>query len=165
MIKIASARISEKGTINGAKGDQTKKEVCVSDWKNYGQTNTIRFKDSKKSKLAVKIAKELVKNDNIGYGQSDRYTSYDYCKKYLWDIGKISKIGKCNTDCSMLIAIICNFVFGKTLFPKTFTTATMISFFKKYPKHFEVLPLQKNKKVGDIEMKRGHTTIIVEVSK
>ena len=34
MVKIGHARISENGSIDGAKGDQTKNEVCITDWYN-----------------------------------------------------------------------------------------------------------------------------------
>ena len=48
------ASVSENGTVNGAVGDQTGKEVKTSAYYNFGQNKLIRFKDSAKGALAAK---------------------------------------------------------------------------------------------------------------
>lgn len=164
MPKVASARISEKQSINGVKGDQTKKELCVSNLSDFGQTITIRWKSKKLAQKFVKIMLDLVNNENIGYGQADRRTSYNEGKRLFWNEKDIPKIKKCNTDCSMLVAIAIDFTLGSAKLPYNTTTCTLKRQCQAYPKYFEILPIAKKKKLGDIELKEGkHVVAIVEV--
>lgn len=102
---IGHASIDENGNIKGGcKGDQTKKEVCKREWYDKGWTNLIR---AKSKTLANKIAKKCelgCENDNIGYNQNDRNSLFEQAKKCGY---KISKVGRCNCDCSSYVIVCC----------------------------------------------------------
>lgn len=102
---IGHASIDENGnTKGGQRGDQTKKEVCVREWYDKGWAILIR---AKSKTLANKIAKKCelgCKNDNIGYNQNDRNSLHEQAKKCGY---KISKVEKCNCDCSSFVIVCC----------------------------------------------------------
>lgn len=161
---FAWASISEKNTINGKKGNQTGNELKIANYYQFGQNWIISFKSKKRGKLASEVAKLLVSNRNIGYGQSDRKSLYDECVRIGWDIQRIHEIRLCNCDCSMLIICIVNFVFGKSLLEYSYTTYSLPKIVEKYPKFFKFsngsLKNLKFRK-GDIVGKSGHVIINV----
>lgn len=166
MIKVVSAGISENGTVNGQKGDQTKREVRVRPRYNFGQDTIIRFRYSKRKK-ASSIAIKLANNDRIGYGQSNRTTLWDECVKIGWDAKQIHKIDYCNCDCSMLIICIINLTFGKKIIGIGYT-GTLEKQCRKHPDKFTIIKMpfleESNLlKLADIELKAyKHVTIICE---
>lgn len=105
-MKAITASISEKGTINGVKGDQTGKEVYEREYYEFGQTLFFRPADPSDAAYIVAIARRIANNKNVGYGQSDRRSIYDILKANGWQSAKINKV--CNTDCSMLVAVVVN---------------------------------------------------------
>ena len=162
---FAWASIGENGKATGGKkGDQTKKEVKVAPYYNFGQTWVIRFRNTRRGKLAGKAAKLLAKNDNIGYNQNDRVSLYNECIRIGWDISKISKIRKCNCDCSELAVCAANFAYGKAKLLSSHTTYSLPSICNTYKANFKrvdkVLKTKKFKK-GDMVGKSGHVIINV----
>lgn len=128
MARIGHASISEKGTINGTKGDGTGREVCIRefyskpwDFAAIHPNATVREKHAKAIEAACK-------NDNIGYGQSDRNTLNTLAKAVGYDL---SKVGKCNCDCSSLqnVAAVASGS-GATYGSNGWTTSTMKSALK-----------------------------------
>lgn len=97
-IRIGHASISEKGTINGAKGDQTKKEVCIASWYSKPWDYMAIHPDASVREKHAKAVEAGCANNNIGYGQGDRNTLNTEAKKVGYDLSKISV--PCNTDCS-----------------------------------------------------------------
>lgn len=97
-VRIGHASISEKGTINGAKGDSTGKEVCIRDWYSKPWDYVAIHPDAGVRERHAKAVEAGCKNDNIGYGQNDRNTLNTEAKKVDYDLSKIKV--KCNTDCS-----------------------------------------------------------------
>lgn len=58
--KKCGARIDENGGVKGVtKGDQTGKEICISDYKNYPWTNILRYKESKKTATTYSAKNEI----------------------------------------------------------------------------------------------------------
>lgn len=162
---FAWASIGENGkAIGGKKGDQTKKEVKVAPYYNFGQTFVIRFRNTKRGKLAGKAAKLLAQNDNVGYAQDDRVSLYNECERINWDIERINEIRKCNCDCSLLIVCAINFAYGKRKLLSSHTTHSLPSICKTYKTNFKrvdnVLKTKKFKK-GDMVGKSGHVIINV----
>ena len=162
---FAWASIGENGKATGGKkGDQTKKEVKVAPYYNFGQTWVIRFRNTRRGKKAGKAAKLLAKNDNIGYNQNDRVSLYNECIRIGWDISKISKIRKCNCDCSELVVCAANFAYGEAKLLSSHTTHSLPSICKTYKANFKrvdkVLKTKKFKK-GDMVGKSGHVIINV----
>ena len=128
MARIGHASISEKGTINGTKGDSTGREVCIRefyskpwDFAAIHPNATVREKHAKAIEAACK-------NDNIGYGQSDRNTLNTLAKAVGYDL---SRVGKCNCDCSSLqnVAAVASGS-GATYGSNGWTTSTMKSALK-----------------------------------
>ena len=157
---------SEKGTINGNKGDQTGKEVKLGNYYDFGQNEIIRFKNPSRRKKAAKAMKALCRNERIGYGQYDRSTLYKECQRIKWDISRISEIKKCNCDCSEICGCCINFAYGKEVVPSTITTATFeINTIKKYPAKFkEITNMNGKKKRGDMPLKAGkHVIMVVDI--
>lgn len=160
-VYIGNARISEHGTVNGTKGDQTGKEVMIQTWSSGGTWQYV-FRP-KSEAVARKIADAMVQacnNNNIGYSQADRLSLYNLAKANGW---KISKVGKCNCDCSSLVAVCCNAAGipvaatmytgnEKALLQGTgkFTTYTSTAYTKA----------ANNLRAGDILLRSGHTAIV-----
>lgn len=165
----AWASISEKGTANGIKGDQTTKEVKIGNYYNFGQNEFLRPKDVEIGKKIAIAAARIAINDNIGYGQIDRSTSYKEFCKINWDINRIKEIKvKCNIDCSELALCAVNFALGYAALPSTLYTGNIRDALlslkdNKDNKLFRCLKNLKEKdlKVGDLPLKAGHHIIVV----
>ena len=103
------ASIDERGKATGGKpGDQTKKEVRVGNWYNFGQTAVLRFKDRSKAAKAAQIMRLICANDCVGYCQGHRTTLFTELQKVNWNVSKLTT--NCETDCSALIAVVLNAV-------------------------------------------------------
>ena len=96
-ILIGHASISENGTINGAKGDSTGKEVCTRTWYSKPWDFMAIHPDSTVREKHAKAVEAACANNNIGYGQSDRNTLNTLAKAVNYDL---STVGKCNCECS-----------------------------------------------------------------
>lgn len=163
MIKCGWASIDEKGHARGGKaGDQTGKEVKVGGWYDFSQNVVIRFKDRAKAKKAASICKKICSNNKVGYDQNQRTTLFDELKKADWDPDKISK--KVETDCSAMLAAVCNAVGIKV--NKNWWTGNMVAACKAHPKEFEILTrakyLNSDKylKTGDMIVNTARHTIM-----
>ena len=165
----AWASISEKGTANGIKGDQTVREVKLGNYYNFGQNEFLRPLDEEIGKKIAIAAARIAINDNIGYGQIDRSTSYKEFCKIKWNINKIKDVKvKCNIDCSELALCAVNFALGYAALPSTLYTGNirlaLLDLKDKKGKHlFSCLKNLKEKdlKVGDLPLKAGHHIIVV----
>lgn len=98
-VLIGHASISEKGTINGAKGDSTTREVCTRTWYSKPWDFMAIHPDAAVREKHAKAVEAACANNNIGYGQGDRNTLNALAKTVGYDL---SKVGKCNCDCSSL---------------------------------------------------------------
>jgi hypothetical protein len=121
--KVAYASISEKGTINGAAGNQTGKELKVREYYDFGQTLYFRFNNSTDAWYMGTIAERLAKNLKIGYSQADRASLYQQAKKTGWQSKKITE--PCNCDCSQLVAVAFNCVFEEDILGKDTYTGNL----------------------------------------
>lgn len=129
-ILIGHASISENGTVNGAKGDQTKREVCTRTFYSKPWDFAAIHPDSKVREKHAKAIEAGCKNDNIGYSQSDRNSLNTEAKKVKYDLAKIKT--KCNTDCSEFqnVAAVASGAKGVTHASNGWTTSTMKSTLK-----------------------------------
>lgn len=96
-IRIGHASISENGSVNGAKGDSTGKEVCVREWYAKPWDFVAIHPEAAVREKHAQAVEAACRNDNIGYGQGDRNTLNTLAKSVNYDL---SKVGKCNCDCS-----------------------------------------------------------------
>lgn len=162
-VMIGNARIAETGGVNGTRGDQTGKEVMTQTWSSGG-TWTYVFR-AKSDAVANKIAnamKAACANNNIGYSQSDRRSLYNIVSKNGWNIGGA---GKCNCDCSSLVAVCVNAAGirvsadmytgnEKAILEASgaFTTYSAAAYTKQ----------AGNLMTGDILLRAGHTAIVTQ---
>lgn len=170
MRKIAWASISEKGTVNGKKGNQTGRELKIGKYYDFGQDMVIRYKNPNRGAKAAKVAKLLCTCNKIGYGQSDRDTLFKACKSYQWNYKKIHKaivngtFPKCNCDCSSLCTVITNIVYGKEKIPAWVNTSFMrTEYVQENPKCFKLIWLKSYKKLqkkGDMVLNAGKHVVI-----
>lgn len=122
-VLIGHASISENGTINGSKGDSTKKEVFTRTW--YGTWDFMAIHpDATVREKHAKAIEAACANDNIGYGQGDRNTLNTLAKAVGY---VLSKVGKCNCDCSSLqnVAAVASGAPGVTYGSNGWVTANM----------------------------------------
>lgn len=128
-VRIGHASISETGGINGLKGDSTRKEVCIRTWYSKPWDYMAIYPDASVREKHAKAIEVACNNDNIGYGQNDRNTLNTLAKLVNYDL---SKVGKCNCDCSSLqnVAAIASGAKGVTYGSNGWTTLTMKSALK-----------------------------------
>lgn len=122
-VRIGHASISEKGTINGAKGDQTGGEVCIRSFYSKPWDYMAIHPDATVREKHAQVIEAACVNDNIGYGQNDRNTLNTLAKAVGYDL---SRVGKCNCDCSSLqnVAAVASGS-GATYGSNGWTTSTM----------------------------------------
>ena len=80
-VLICHASLSENGTVNGNRGDQTKKEVCIRSYFSKPWTSVIRFKDPDMREKTAYAMERAAKNDNWGYSQADRNSGLKEARK------------------------------------------------------------------------------------
>ena len=105
MLQLAHAKSNEMGQTTGGKaGDQTGHEVEITAWQEYDWTDVFRpYHDADKY---AECARTICKNDAVGYNQNDRYSLTLLARSVGWDFSKVKTA--CNTDCSAMVAAICN---------------------------------------------------------
>jgi hypothetical protein len=166
--KIGHASISESGTINGAAGDSTRKEVCIVSNYNISRIQPYVVLHPKSEALAEASARACIagcRNNHIGYSQSTRNTLNTYAKAVGYDLASVTI--DCNTDCSAFMTV-CAIAGGAKIDYGSNgpTTSTMRAKFKQsgdydiftsaeYTNSTELL------KRGDILVREGHHTIMV----
>ena len=106
MVKIGHARFSEKGNAEGKRGDQTGNEVAVTDWYDGTWQAVYRPQSDNTAFIIANTMEAATKNNNIGYGQSDRLTLMKAAEQCNFDLSKITEPVNC--DCSSLVAVCCN---------------------------------------------------------
>lgn len=124
LVKIGHASISELGTVNGKKGDQTGKEVCIRTWYSKPWSYMAIHPDAAVREKHAQAVEAACANDNIGYGQGDRNSLNTLAKAAGYDL---SRVGKCNCDCSSLqnVAAVVSGAPGVTYGSNGWTTSTM----------------------------------------
>lgn len=124
-VLIGHASISEKGTIEGAKGDSTGKEVCTRNWYSKPWSYMAIHPDPDVRERHARAVEAACANNMIGYGQSNRNTLNAQAKKVDYDLSKIKT--KCNCDCSSLqnVAAVAAGAQGVTYGNNGWTTSSM----------------------------------------
>lgn len=171
-MRIAHASISENGTVNGAKGDQTGKEVCIREWYSSASKpwkTVLRYPNEDIAKKIASIAETLAKCDYIGYSQNDRNSLYKAIEQRGFDVNSyINSKTPTNTDCSAFATCVavCAGINALKYYTNAPTTRTMTMLFTKAG--FEAITdsgflkspdyLQQ----GDILVRDGHTVICID---
>lgn len=156
-VYIVAARISENGTITGNQGDQTGREVCKQTLSSSG-TWTRVLRPPRNAQIIVKQALAAAANDNIGYDQYQRTTLYTAARAVNFDL---SRVGKCECDCSSLVAVLC-IAAGFDVSPDIYTgnecAALVAAGFANLS-----FSSEKSKVIpGDVLWRKGHTAVVVD---
>ena len=160
---IGNARISEFGTVNGKPGDQTKKEVMTQSFASGGKWECcIRPKSATVAKKIAYAMKQACANNNIGYSQTDRVSLAQAAAKVNYDL---SKVGKCNCDCSALVSVCVNAA-GVHVSPYMFS-GNELALLKQTGKFTIITSAEECKKgkklrAGDILLRKGHTAVVTQ---
>ena len=161
-VKFGSARISETGGINGAKGDQKNgAEVSIQDF--YMSSKgwlCLRAKDEREALKLAQAMEDACNNDPyLGYGQNDRLDIIIQVKagKKLKDINVPT-----NCDCSSLVRACIIEAMGIDV--GNFNTSSEVDCILKSGKFTkETINSERDCKIGDILVTKtkGHTVICV----
>ena len=160
-VMIGNARISERGTVSGSRGDQTGKEVMQQTWSTGGVwTYVIRPKSESVAKKIAQAMIDACNNNNIGYSQTDRLSLYNLASKNGF---KLNKVGACNTDCSALVSVCVNAAGVKVA--STMYTGNELALLKATGKFdvftgWEYTHSEKKLRTGDILLRQGHTAVV-----
>lgn len=164
-IIIGSARISENGTIDGARGDQTGYEVATEEYyKHKYDWDALRCIDPNKALMMSYDMASACNNPCFGYSQNDRYSGLYEAKRVGYDNAKVKT--KCNVDCSELVRI-CLAYAGYMV--DDFYTATEYDIIMSTGA-FEDVTDQFDHNTGEglcsgdilVTKKKGHTVIVTE---
>ena len=105
---IGQACCNEFGKLSGGKpGDQTGREVCMSNWSSgYGWLYMFRHKEPAVRLKIAQYTMDTCNNQNIGYNidKPNRYAAWDNAEKNGHDIKGIKKKG--DTTCSQLVSMV-----------------------------------------------------------
>ena len=165
---IGSARISEKGSIVGAPGDQKQKntpdyagEVSLEKYYNHSLGWVVlRAKDTKVAEKLAYDMNAICNNANFGYSQTQRLTGYNAAAKVGFDGAKVRE--KCNIDCSETVRVCLAYAGIKVA---DFITSNEVSTIMATGKFEKITTVnEKMLRKGDILVtkKKGHTAIVVD---
>lgn len=168
--RIGQACANEKGGLQSGKaGDQTGREVVVTNWgSGYGWIYVYRAKDPARRLQLAQAMLDTCANANIGYDtkQPDRYSAYDLAEKNGHKISAIKT--KCETTCSQAVSM-CMRATGipKKYAPRHFDIATMTKVMKSSPyftcyKTRAYTKSDVNLQPGDILLSSHHTAIVTK---
>lgn len=167
-LKFGYASIDEHGHAKGGKkGDQTGRELRITDPYDFGQCYRWRFRNRAKAQRAQKIMKWIINSNLVGYNQSERGTLFALAKSCDWNFAKFKKLlksRKANCDCSSLIATVINLTFKKSLVP-CFATGQMWDIYVSLNlnKYFKLTFVTTDKLkgwIGDIMYKQNKHVIM-----
>lgn len=130
-IRIGHASIAETGSVNGAAGDQTGREVCTRSWYSGGWLFVAIHPDAAVREKHAAAVEAACANDKIGYSQDSRNSLYQQAKAKGFDLSGIEV--KCNCDCSSLqnCAAVASGAPGVSYGSNGWTTRTMESALRK----------------------------------
>lgn len=164
-VLIGSARINEKGGINGgAAGDQTGREVAVEKWYLHSKGwVVIRAQDPDVREKIARNMQAICNNDNIGYCQAHRGTLTAAAKPYGYDASKVK--AKVEVDCSEAVR---NCVLYAGITVGSFSTSGEVATLRNTGK-FDVLTDAKYCRSSDYLLRgdilvtktKGHTVVVL----
>ena len=167
---IGQACCNEYGKLYGGKpGDQTGREVCMSNWASgYGWTCMFRHKDPATRLKIAQYAMDTCNNQHIGYNASapNRYAAWDNAEANGHKIAKISKKG--DTTCSQLVSMVLRAIgTPKKYAPRHMDIAVMTNVMPTNPdfKMYKGSTYTKSSaklQPGDILLSSHHTAIVVK---
>lgn len=157
-VYIVAARIDESGKSHGgASGDQTGREVCKQTLSSSG-TWTRVLRPPRNAQIIVKQALAAAANDNIGYDQYQRTTLYTAARAVGFDL---SRVGKCECDCSSLVAVLC-IAAGFDVSPDIYTGNECAALVAAGFANLSFSSEKSKVMPGDVLWRKGHTAVVVD---
>lgn len=164
-VRIGHASKDENGKgTGGAGGDQTGKEVKISNWYNGGWGFLARPKDPATAERMAAACEAACNNPNVGYDQSGRNTLMTEARAVDFDLAKIANV--CECDCSALM-VVCIAAAGITIPSGNAPTTSTLKKVLQNTGSFEILTDSKyltsadHLLRGDIPCKPGSHTVMV----
>ena len=173
-IKIGQASLGETGGRNQQPGNQTGRELNISNWYNGRWLGILRYKSRKKAELAAQTCEAAIKNRNIGYDMDNRNTAYEAARAVGWDVSRIAK--PVETDCSalmMLCAVAAGCASVEALYRRQGNSCTTYCMLHDWPATGDFVLLTGSKYLttdanllrGDVLVSEGHTVMALEDGK
>ena len=154
---IVAARIDEHGNISGGSaGDQTGREVMKQKRTASGKWSKV-YIPPRNGDIIAKLAVQAAANDNIGYDQKNRLTLYKLASANGFNL---AKVGKCECDCSSLVAVCCIGA-GFNDVKASMTTASEYVYLGKAGFKCVDYSASKIYPIGSIFWRKGHTGIYI----
>lgn len=166
-VQIAQASNDERGKLSGGQaGDQTGKEVFITNWYLNGWTVLLRPTSTAVANKIASAAKAGAANNKIGYNQNTRNSLNTQAKKVNYDLSKITVA--CDCDCSSF-ATVCAYAAGIDVPYNSYNAPTTSTMRNAFTSTGQFIALTDSKyltqdaylKAGDILVKPGYHTIIV----
>lgn len=132
----ASKDENNKAT-GGAAGDQTGKEVKISNWYNGSWDFVARAKDPAVAEAIAAAAEAGCNNPNIGYDQSGRNTLMTQAKAVDFDLSKIATA--CECDCSSFVSVCVRVALGRDFWSGNAPTTRTLKKVLESTNAFEIL--------------------------
>ena len=161
-VYFSGACISELGTVNGSAGDQTGKEIRTTEaYTHKLGWRIFRYPDTKVAYWIGTNAYNIADIALFGYGQNDRVTGYNACKKAGWEPKKVTI--KVNLDCSEMARTCIACALEKDI--SDFNTASEPTVLLSLGFKEITGTALSNLKLGDIVVtpSKGHTEIVSKV--
>ena len=173
-IKIGQASLGETGGRNQQPGNQTGRELNISNWYNGRWLGVLRYKSRKKAERAAQTCEAAIKNRNIGYDMDNRNTAYEAARAVGWDVSRIAK--PVETDCSalmMLCAVAAGCASVEALYRRQGNSCTTYCMLHDWPATGDFVLLTGSKYLttdanllrGDVLVSEGHTVMALEDGK
>lgn len=106
MVRIAQASKGETGYTNQQAGNQTGRELNITNWYSRPWDTVLRAKDPAVAERIATAMEQAVHNLVIGYDQAQRVSLFAEASKMDFDLSKI--VVPCECDCSSLVAVAVN---------------------------------------------------------
>lgn len=165
-VRIGHASIDENGKAAGGKaGDQTGKEVKISNWYNGNWGFVARAKNPEVSEAIAVSAEDGCNNQNIGYDQSGRNTLMIEARKVNFELGKIANV--CECDCSSFASVCVRAALGRDYYKGNAPTTSTLKKVLEGTGAFEILTdkkylnSEKHLLRGDILNSPGKHVVVV----
>lgn len=102
-VKIGHASTGERGGRGNEAGDQTGKEVKISNWYSSPWNVILRAKSVTLANKLAEVCEAGCNNNKIGYDMNDRNSAHTEAQKVGYDLSKITV--PCETDCSAFMTL------------------------------------------------------------
>lgn len=165
-VRIGHASIDENGkATGGTAGDQTGKEVKISNWYNGSWDFMARAKEPAVAEKIAQACEGACNNPNIGYDQSGRNTLMTQARAVNFDLAKIST--PCEADCSSFVSVCVRAALGHDFYTGNAPTTSTLKKVLEATGAFEILTdskyLTSDKYLlrGDILDNPGKHTVMV----